>query len=303
MASFTNWLGAGQWRLRPATIANLHGRLPAEWRVVGTGDFNGDGRDDVVVAARPTALFTNWLAQGNGRFASNDRQCVGRCVPSELACRWRRRLQRRRRDDICVAAATAACSPPGSATANGGFVSNDRQQLRRAPTSTGRSSAPATSTATAATTSCGGATDGAVHQLARRRPTAASSATIANSWCARSDQLAAIDGTGDFNGDGRDDIVWRSDNGAFTTWLGQPNGGFVSNDANSFGCIPDRWQVVETSATTTATDATTFCGATTTALFTNWLAQGNGSFVSNDANAFTNLTAAWHVQGPDTFWA
>jgi hypothetical protein len=56
---------------------------------------------------------------------------------------------------------------------------------------------------------------------------------------------------GDYNGDGRDDILWRNDNGGFT----------------------------------------------------NWLAQGNGSFVSNDANAFASITTAWHVQGPDTFFA
>ena len=36
-----------------------------------------------------------------------------------------------------------------------------------------------------------------------------------------------IAGTGDFNGDGRDDILWRNDTGAVTNWLGQANGGFV----------------------------------------------------------------------------
>ena len=35
----------------------------------------------------------------------------------------------------------------------------------------------------------------------------------------------------DFNGDGRDDILWRSTGGNLTDWLAQPNGGFVSNDA------------------------------------------------------------------------
>ena len=35
--------------------------------------------------------------------------------------------------------------------------------------------------------------------------------------------LASI---GDFNGDGRDDLQWRNDNGTFTTW--QMDGGTVS---------------------------------------------------------------------------
>jgi hypothetical protein len=37
--------------------------------------------------------------------------------------------------------------------------------------------------------------------------------------------------------------------------------------------------------------------------FTNWLAQANGSFVSNDLNAHAVIPTAWHVQGSDTFWA
>ena len=44
----------------------------------------------------------------------------------------------------------------------------------------------------------------------------------------------------DFNGDGRDDILWRSDAlGALTNWLAQPIGGFVSNDAYAWlGGLP-----------------------------------------------------------------
>jgi hypothetical protein len=38
--------------------------------------------------------------------------------------------------------------------------------------------------------------------------------------------------TGDFNGDGCDDILWRSDNGTVTDLLGQPNGSFIGNIAN-----------------------------------------------------------------------
>ena len=50
-------------------------------------------------------------------------------------------------------------------------------------------------------------------------------------------------GTGDFNGDNRDDIIWRRDDGAFTEWLGQANGGFVSNDANALTTLPTSWHV------------------------------------------------------------
>jgi hypothetical protein len=45
-----------------------------------------------------------------------------------------------------------------------------------------------------------------------------------------SETEVAVPHAGDFNGDGRDDVVWRNDNG--TDLLGQPNGSFVGNIAN-----------------------------------------------------------------------
>ena len=38
-----------------------------------------------------------------------------------------------------------------------------------------------------------------------------------------------VAGTGDFNGDGRVDILWRADDGTTTDWLSQANGGFTDN--------------------------------------------------------------------------
>ena len=56
-----------------------------------------------------------------------------------------------------------------------------------------------------------------------------------------------VAGTGDFNGDGRDDILWRNDAGQLSDWLGQANGGFVTNDANAFSnAAPTNWHVVGT---------------------------------------------------------
>jgi hypothetical protein len=48
--------------------------------------------------------------------------------------------------------------------------------------------------------------------------------------------------TGDFNGDGRDDIAWRNDSGAFTVWHGQLNGAFVNSSA-SWNNVATSWQV------------------------------------------------------------
>jgi hypothetical protein len=54
------------------------------------------------------------------------------------------------------------------------------------------------------------------------------------------DKVASI---GDFNGDGRDDIRWRNDNGLVVNWLGQANGSFADNYANSVVSISNTWHV------------------------------------------------------------
>ena len=53
-------------------------------------------------------------------------------------------------------------------------------------------------------------------------------------------------GIEDFNADGRDDLLWRHDNGTFTNWLATQNGGFVANDANALTLVPTSWHVVGT---------------------------------------------------------
>jgi hypothetical protein len=50
-------------------------------------------------------------------------------------------------------------------------------------------------------------------------------------------------GTGDYNGDGKDDVLWRRDDGALTNWLAGPNGSFVSNDAHAFNHVPNFWVI------------------------------------------------------------
>jgi hypothetical protein len=49
---------------------------------------------------------------------------------------------------------------------------------------------------------------------------------------------------GDYNGDGRADILWRnSGTGDMTDWLGLSNGGFQDNAANGYTNVPTSWHV------------------------------------------------------------
>ncbi len=68
-----------------------------------------------------------------------------------------------------------------------------------------------------------------------------------------------IVGTGDFNGDGRDDILWRNTDGSLTNWLGQANGSHANN-ASASTSVATSWHIAGP-ATSTAMSATTFSGA------------------------------------------
>ena len=96
----------------------------------------------------------------------------------------------------------------------------------------GRSSGSATSTATARPTSCGGTADGSVVDLAdeRRRRISANAASGAVPT-----RAGRSSGIGDFNGDGKADILWRHSDGMPAIWL--MNGTSVSSNA-SIGAVP-----------------------------------------------------------------
>jgi len=49
-----------------------------------------------------------------------------------------------------------------------------------------------------------------------------------------------IAGTGDFNGDGHSDILWRNANGDADLWKSNGSGGFVGQD---LGIVPTSWKI------------------------------------------------------------
>lgn len=63
---------------------------------------------------------------------------------------------------------------------------------------------------------------------------------------ASSTQLQYAQAAGDYNGDGKDDILWRNINGGTTTWLGDSGGGFIANGSASIPDLPDDWQIIAT---------------------------------------------------------
>ena len=102
-------------------------------------------------------------------------------------------------------------------------------------------------------------------------------------------------GAGDFNGDGRSDILWRNDNGALSDWLGTANGGFASNDANAFRPVPTDWHVAGT-GDFNGDGRDDILWRHDSGALSDWLGTASGGFASNDANAFHQVSTAWHIQ-------
>ena len=112
----------------------------------------------------------------------------------------------------------------------------------------------------------------------------------------------SVVGTGDFNGDGRDDILWRSGSGAFSDWLGTASGGFITNDANAFRNVPTNWNVQAT-GDFNGDGRDDIAWRSDSGAFSNWLGQANGAFSTNDANAFSNVPTNWQIQPAEGYWS
>ncbi len=158
----------------------------------------------------------------------------------------------------------------------------------------GRSSAPATSTATATTTSCGATTAALITNWLGEDDGgfaanfANSAANVATSW--------QVVGTGDFDGDGNDDILWRHDSGLITNWLGEDDGGFADNFANAAANVATSWHVVGT-GDFNGDGEDDILWRHDSGLITNWLGEDDGGFAANNAHALNQVSLDWSVAG------
>jgi hypothetical protein len=174
--ALTDWLGRADGGFTANDPVALIYDIPTSWKVAGTGDFNGDGRSDILWRNDSGAL-TNWLGQANGGFVANDPNALIYDISTSWKVAGTGDFNGDGRSDILWRNDSGALTD-WLGQANGSFVANDSVAL--------------------------------IYDI----PT---------SW--------KVAGTGDFNGDGRADILWRNDNGAMTDWLGKANGGFIANDA------------------------------------------------------------------------
>ena len=109
-----------------------------------------------------------------------------------------------------------------------------------------------------------------------------------------------IVGTGDFNGDGLIDVLWRNDAGTVRDWLGQANGGFAGNTANLNTPYRSDWHIVGT-GDFNGDGISDILWRNDAGTVADWLGQANGGFAGNTANLDTTVPTDWHIAGTGDF--
>ena len=182
----TNWLGTAEGRFL-GNYENAAASAPDQWYLIGSGDFNGDGREDLLWRDRVTGAVTNWLAQDDGSFVGNfENSAASQTLTWGFAGTGD--FDGDGRDDILWHAENGTVAR-WFGTATGGFL-----------------------------------------------PDAASETTMAP-------LIWSIAGTGDFNGDGLTDVLWQTPFGDVTTWLMETDGDFHGNYENFVASMDPDWEV------------------------------------------------------------
>lgn len=101
-------------------------------------------------------------------------------------------------------------------------------------------------------------------------------------WFDRVDGWSIV-GSGDFNGDGIADLLWRSTDGRLGDWLGVRGGGFTVNSA-SIVAVDSHWQVAGT-GDFDGDGKSDILWASDTGLIGNWLGTASGGFHDNSADS------------------
>lgn len=281
----TIWRGQGNGSL--VDSGNLApNALDASWKVAGYGDFNDDGRDDVLWR-HTSGVIGQWSGQ-TGQFTNNSGVAAN---PVDLS--WSvagvADYNGDGRDDILWRHSSGEigqwlAEPNGSFANNGGAAANfvDKSWTLKASgdfNGDGRADILWQHSSGVYVEWRGSATG-----------------KLNNAGGVMAGATGSIVGSGDFDGDGRDDILMRNAaTGALTVWQGQSNGQFTAmtpsiqvNDLN--------WKVA---------DIGDFNGDGRDDLYWKhssgaaaaWLGTATGDFVNN--GALSPAPVGWSVQSPE----
>ena len=274
---------------------NIYTVVSTAWALAGTGDFNGDGRDDILWQHDNGAIF-NFLGKANGGVENN-----GSNSYTALSPIWSvvgiGDFNGDSRDDVLFRQSGGVITN-WLGTASGGFTDNGSNLFTLVDSAwqvagigdfngDGRDDILFRD-GNGAIFNFLGKTNGGVLNNGDNIYT-----VVDNAW--------HIAGVGDFNGDGRDDILWRNDNGAVFTFLSTANGGVINNGDNSYAAMSNVWHV-EAIGDYNGDGRDDILWRHDNGTIIDWLGTATGGFTDNSANLFTSIATQWHIQDPATLW-
>jgi hypothetical protein len=264
--------------------------IVTDWHIIGTGDFNGDGKVDVLLQ-NANGTVRDWLGQTDGSFVGN----IGK-VNIVTGPEWH-------------ALGTGDFNGDGQADI---LWQNTNGTIREWLGQKDGSFAgnidhvnfiPAAGEHVVGTGDFNG--DG-IDDILWQSDSGVVTDSLGQSDGSFVDNSAHVNinagtswhaiGTGDFNGDGLSDILWRNDNGTIREWLGQSDGTFIGNTANVNFVPPTGAHVVAIGDYNG--DAIDDILWSNNGTITESLGTSNGSFVDNSAHVNITTGTDWHVQDP-----
>ena len=109
-----------------------------------------------------------------------------------------------------------------------------------------------------------------------------------------------VAGVGDFNGDHRDDILWRNMDGRITDWLGTASGGFIDNVANAYNGVALEWQVAAV-GDFNGDNRDDILWRGVDGRITDWLGTASGGFAPNSASFYDSVGTDWQIAAVGDF--